>query len=154
MVSAFDGSAVIRSVLVVCVGNICRSPVGARLLQSHWPDLQITSAGLGALVGHPADEVASEVAALRGVSLAGHVARQFSTSLGSTQDLILTMEPGHRREIGRMAPQLLGRTLLFDRWTGAQGIADPYQKSKEQHEIIFNLIAEAADAWAKRLGTL
>ncbi|HDZ1742706.1 TPA: protein tyrosine phosphatase, partial [Klebsiella pneumoniae] len=46
------------SVLVVCTGNICRSPMGERILQSLLPEKIIKSAGVGALVGHPADPLA------------------------------------------------------------------------------------------------
>ena len=45
-------------ILVVCVGNICRSPTGERLLRSRLPGRQVTSAGLSALVDKPADAVA------------------------------------------------------------------------------------------------
>ena len=53
----------IKTVLVVCVGNICRSPLGERLLQAMAPHLLVSSAGIGALVGKAADLTASEVAA-------------------------------------------------------------------------------------------
>ena len=49
------------SVLVVCTGNICRSPMGERILQSLLPEKIIKSAGVGALVGHPADPLALQV---------------------------------------------------------------------------------------------
>ncbi|MFA9231998.1 MAG: protein tyrosine phosphatase, partial [Microgenomates group bacterium] len=44
-----------NSILVVCVGNICRSPVGERVLQAALPNLIVSSAGVAALVGNPAD---------------------------------------------------------------------------------------------------
>lgn len=115
------------------------------------PDLVVSSAGLGALVGNPAHPVAREVAAEKGIALEGHVARQFVTSLAIEQDLILAMEPAHRREIGAIVPQVTGRTLLFDQWTGAKGIVDPYRRSRELHEIVFRLISAAAEEWAKRI---
>ena len=141
----------VRNALVVCVGNICRSPVGERLLQQKVPGLDVASAGLGALVGQFADALAAEVAAANGVSLDGHVARQFTPELGSAYDLLLVMEPGHKREIARLAPHLSGRTLLFDQWTGMQGIADPYQRSRDFQEGVFRQIRAASDAWAERL---
>jgi len=143
----------IRSVLVVCVGNICRSPVGERLLQAHAPNLHITSAGLGALVGKPADPTASEVAQSHGQSLEGHSARQFTPALGQAADLILVMEPGHKAQIAREAPHLSGKTMLYDHWSGASGIADPYQRSIQFHDSVFQQIETAAKAWAKRLNT-
>lgn len=145
----------IRSVLVVCVGNICRSPVGERLLaarlQSRGAAIAVTSAGIGALVGHPADETASEVAAAQGLSLDGHIARQFTRTLGMEHDLILTMEPGHRREIINAAPDLSGRVMLFDHWQGGVGLADPYRQPRAVHERIFAQIDAAGTAWAAKL---
>ncbi len=139
------------SILVVCVGNICRSPVGERLLRQALPDREVSSAGINALVGKPADKTASAVAAAHDLSLHGHVARQFTPAMGAAHDLILVMEPGHKREITRMAPQLAGRVMLFDKWTGDTGIADPYLRSAEFHEKTFAALSDAAVAWAKRL---
>jgi protein-tyrosine phosphatase len=141
----------ISSVLVVCVGNICRSPVAERVLQAKLPQIAVSSAGLGALVGHSADETAAEIALGHGIGLEGHRAQQFTAALGATCDLILVMEPGHRQEIGRIAPQLLGKTMLFDHWTGGRAIEDPYRTSREFHELTFEKIEAASSAWAQRL---
>jgi len=144
-----------RSVLVVCVGNICRSPVGERLLSARLRDrgfsISVFSAGIDALVGHGADETASVVAAEHGVDLDGHVARQFSRELGLDHDLILTMELGHRREIIKAAPDLSGRVMLFDHWQGGKGIEDPYRRSRQFHQEVFSLIDTAGSAWAAKL---
>lgn len=139
------------SILVVCVGNICRSPVGERLLSQSLPNHRIASAGIGALVGHPADATMSEVAADHGLSLDGHTAQQFTAALGQGYDLILVMEPGHRKEIMRSAPQLTGRTMLFDQWSGGQGIPDPYRHERSAHEHAFQQISAAAQTWVNRL---
>lgn len=144
-----------RSVLVVCVGNICRSPVGERLLAQKLAErgaaVTVASAGLGAVLGHGVDETAAAVAAAHGLSVEGHVARQFGQDLALRHDLILVMEPGHRASILERAPSLAGRVMLFDQWVGAKGIADPYRRSREFHEIIFTKIDEAATAWANKL---
>lgn len=142
----------IRSVLVVCVGNICRSPLGERLLARALPRVRVGSAGLGAVVGAAADDDAQAVAAEIGVTLEGHVARQLTEVIGRDHDLILVMEPGHRAEVGRRFPQLSGRTMLYDHWTGGQGIADPYRKPIEAHRAARDRIAAAAEAWISRLG--
>lgn len=120
-------------------------------MQAALPQTKVTSAGLGALVGHSADATASDVAAAHGVSLDGHLARQFTADLGGTQDLILVMEPKHRADIGQIAPHLLGKTMLFDHWIGAKGIDDPYKLSREFHELTFAKIKDAGQAWALRL---
>ena len=120
-------------------------------MQAHMPGVKVSSAGLGALVDHAADPVAQQVAAAHGLSLDGHAARQFTAEMAASQDLILVMEPRHRQEIGRIAPQLLGKTMLFDHWTGAKGIADPYRLSREFHELTFVAIEAAGLAWSARL---
>ena len=48
-----------ENILVVCVGNICRSPMAEALLKQRFPEKNIDSAGVGALVGHAADAAAS-----------------------------------------------------------------------------------------------
>lgn len=145
----------IGSVLVVCVGNICRSPVGERLLAQRLADagaqVRVGSAGIGALVGHPADATAAEVAAAHGLALDGHSARQFDRALAVAHELILVMEPGHKHAIAAQVPDVSGRVMLFDQWTGAKGIADPYRHSRDFHERVFAQIDAAATAWVQRL---
>ncbi|HCD7054178.1 TPA: protein tyrosine phosphatase, partial [Klebsiella pneumoniae] len=105
-----------NSILVVCTGNICRSPIGERYLRSLLPNKKIDSAGTSALVDHAADESAILVASSHGISLDGHVAKQFTSSLGRQYDLILVMEKYHIEQIGRIAPEARGKTMLFGHW--------------------------------------
>lgn len=81
-----------NKILVVCVGNICRSPTAERLLKHYQPELTVDSAGLGALVGKGADERAMSVARDHHLSLDGHVARQVTGRMCREYDLILAME--------------------------------------------------------------
>lgn len=140
------------SVLVVCVGNICRSPVGERLLARARPGLRVESAGINALVGHAADATTAEVAAAHGLSLDGHVARQLTSDLASQFDLILTLEKGHRRVVGQIAPAASGKTMLFGQWMGQADIPDPYRHDREFHEAVFAQLTSAADGWIEMLG--
>jgi len=142
----------IKSVLVVCVGNICRSPTGERLLAQACPDLRIESAGIAALEGHEADKTMREVAGENGLSLEGHVARQFTAEMAAGYDLILALEKGHIRVITEMAASASGKTMLLGQWMSAPEIADPYKKSREFYEIVYTQLAEASAGWAKKLG--
>lgn len=141
----------IRSVLVVCVGNICRSPLGERLLRDLRPDLKIGSAGLAAVIGSPADKDAMSAAAEIGVSLEGHVARQLTDAIGQEHDLILVMEAAHRNEISRRFPQLSGRTMLLSHWLGGRDIADPFRRSVDVHRQTRDSIVESTKSWGNRL---
>ena len=134
----------IQSLLVVCVGNICRSPLAERVLRRDFPGLLISSAGLSAVVGAGADRCAAEVAGEIGLDLGGHIARQLTEEIGRAHDLILVMEAGHREEVTRRFPQLSGRTMLFDRWVGEKGIADPYRRPIEAHRVARDKMVEAA----------
>lgn len=151
MQSAQIDLAMIASVLVVCVGNICRSPIGERLLRAQLPLLRVSSAGLSAVVGAGAHATAIDAAREINLDLDGHVARQLTDALGREHDLILVLEPGHRAEISRRFAQLSGRTMLLDHWTGGKGIADPYRKPIEAHRIARDHIVKAAAEWSKRL---
>ncbi|RTF46872.1 protein tyrosine phosphatase [Serratia marcescens] len=139
------------SVLVVCVGNICRSPTGERLLQQLIPNKRITSAGIGALVGHAADGTASLVAQEHNLSLEGHVAKQLTKEMCREYSLILVMEKGHIDAVCRLAPEVRGKTMLFAHWLGQRDIPDPYTKSHEAFEFVYRLLAEAAQKWVQAL---
>lgn len=82
----------INSILVVCIGNICRSPTGEKMLKAALPYIKVASAGLYAIVDHAADDTASSVASEHGVSLEGHVARQLTSAMCRDYDLLLVME--------------------------------------------------------------
>jgi len=140
-----------NKILVVCVGNICRSPSGEYLLKKLLPNKDIASAGVGALVGKPADCMATEVAQKNGVSLEGHVAQQLTSLLCSEYDLILVMEKGHIEAVTKIAPEARGKTMLFAQWIGQHDIPDPYRQSREAFDHAYSLIDEAASAWAKKL---
>lgn len=146
---------VIDSILVVCVGNICRSPLGERLLAAKLSaaglDVKVSSAGIAAMTGQAADPDTTAVAQARDVALDGHIARQFTHQIGSDHALILVMEAGHKQSIIKSAPDLSGRILLFDQWTGAKGIADPYRRPIAYHEDVFAKIDQAATAWVDKL---
>ena len=142
----------IKSVLVVCVGNICRSPVGERILAKSCPSLRVESAGIAALEGHPADKTISEIATQNGVSLDGHVARQFTAEMAADFDLILALEKGHIRVITEKAPAASGKTMLLGQWLSANEIADPYRKSSEFYQLVYDQVTEACAAWASKLG--
>lgn len=140
-----------NSILVVCTGNICRSPMGERLLRQQLPGRQVTSAGIFGLEGCPADAAAQAVAWRHGISLEGHVARKVTRSLLQKSDLILVMEPKHLRFIATMAPENRGKSLLFGQWLETQDIPDPYRKSREAFEYVFGQLGKASQEWARRL---
>ena len=99
-----------NSILVVCVGNICRSPTAERLLMQALPHKTISSAGISAMVGQSADASAEAIALQHGLSLEGHIARQLTRELCQQHDLILVMEQKHIEAVTRIAPEVRGKT--------------------------------------------
>jgi protein-tyrosine phosphatase len=140
-----------NSILVVCVGNICRSPTGERLLQQLLPEKQISSAGVGALVGHPMDELAAEIAVQHGLDPTGHVARQLTPEICKQADIILAMSIRNIEEICQISPESRGKAMLYGRWLGDKEIPDPYRREQIVYEQAFELLDEGARAWLRAL---
>lgn len=140
-----------NKILVVCVGNICRSPTAERLLKKYQPALTVDSAGLGALVGRSADASAVSVAADNQLSLEGHCARQITGKMCREYDLILVMEKRHIARLCEIAPEMRGKVMLFGHWDNEREIPDPYRKSREAFEAIYTLLDQSARHWAQAL---
>lgn len=142
-----------QRILIVCTGNICRSPIAAAMLGQRLPRRQIDSAGLGALEGQGVAPQARILAEAEGIDLSGHQARQLTTDMLVAHDLILVMSEGQRRVVGELAPEVLGKTLLMGRWLDVAGrdIPDPYRKSDEVFAHVHQLLKDATDSWVARL---
>jgi protein-tyrosine phosphatase len=136
-----------NSILVVCIGNICRSPVGERLLKHLLPEKRISSAGVGALAGSAVDPLAAEVAAEHDLDTSGHVARQLTPAICREADLILAMSRDIREQIYNIAPEARGKVMLFGKWLDDIEIPDPYRQSRKVHEKAYKLLEEAAATW-------
>ncbi len=113
----------------------------------------VSSAGLHAVVGHGAQGEIAALASGLGLDLSAHRARQFTSAMGAEHDLILVMERAHRDEIRQIASHLTARTMLLDHWSGAKGIADPYQNGQAAYDQAFVEIVNASQTWAKRLAS-
>ncbi len=144
-----------NNILVVCVGNICRSPTGEYLLKRLLPNKHIASAGIATskskLTGQPADKVAKQVALANELSLEQHSAQQLTSSMCQEFDLILVMEKGHIDAVCAIAPEARGKTMLFSHWLDKVDIPDPYRQSEEAYRHAWNLIEKSAHKWVAKL---
>lgn len=143
-----------QRILIVCTGNICRSPVAEAMLRCLLPQRDIASAGLAALEGQGVAPQARALADTEGLDVTGHQARQLTGDMLIAHDLVLVMSEGQRRAVGELAPEALGKTLLLGRWLESgkgRDIPDPYRKSDEAFAHVHKLLKTSTEAWAQRL---
>lgn len=103
------------SILLICTGNICRSPLAEHVLLNRLrdvPEITVSSAGTRAMVGHPMFDISQEIARSYGAeNTATHRARQLTETMLEASDLVLTMTREHRREVVELSPRVVRRTF-------------------------------------------
>lgn len=102
-------------ILTVCTGNICRSPVAELILANSLADLdvQVSSRGTGALVGHGVPEQAQKIASLHGIDATHHLAQQINEASLKEADLVLAMARDHRRLTVEITPASMRRSFTL-----------------------------------------
>ena len=137
-------------ILVVCVGNICRSPMAEALLKQHFPSKIIDSAGVGALVGYPPDPAALEIMSKQQIDITNHIAKQIDEHLAKKVDLIFTMSGGQTKWIEERWPFCRGKTFELGHWTN-KDIADPYKHEMSAFETAYQDIVDGIAQWADKI---
>ena len=148
-----EKTIMIRHILVVCVGNICRSPMAEALLKRELrgqDGFTVESAGLGALVGHPASEYSVELMDEVGEDITGHRARQIHPDMVRDADLVLVMEAGHKRAIDDADATARGKVYRLGEWQD-KDIKDPYRRPKEAYADALEDIQAGVVSWVERI---
>ncbi|MDG3088242.1 low molecular weight phosphotyrosine protein phosphatase [Vibrio hannami] len=145
-----------NSILVICTGNICRSPYAEKKLKQLLPGKMITSAGVATtkskLDNAPADAEAIAVANEFDIDISQHRAKQVTQSLIDEYDLILAMERNQLDLLCEDFPTARHKGFLFGHWVGMSVIEDPYQKGQHAFRQAYTNIDNAALAWARKIG--
>ncbi len=139
-----------QNIVVVCIGNICRSPMAEALLKEACPHKTITSAGLEGLVGHPADPIAVECMQEMGVDISAHVARRLDAAMMIQADIVLAMTTQQVKVIEERWAFAKGKVFRLGHWSN-QNISDPYQKGKPAFVVAKDLVREGVKDWSLRL---
>ena len=140
-----------KNILVVCTGNICRSPTGEYLLKKELgPEFNVMSAGLGALVDNPAHEISQKIAMQHGVDMSAHRARQINLDILKWADLILVMEMGHKRELLYKYPWLEGKVFRYGE-SHQVDIPDPYRRPENAFVLAWNFISKLTPYWVEKI---
>ena len=138
-------------VLVVCDGNICRSPTVEAMLKREKPCLKVSSAGLLVLEGHDMESTARKVEHQHGLQCELHTARNLTGELCRDNDRILVMESHQKDRLSQRYPEASGKVFLLTQWNGKHDIPDPYRRGHEAFERIYPMMEVATRAWAEKL---
>lgn len=148
------------SVLFVCLGNICRSPLAEAALRGEAAriglDLEVDSAGTGDWhIGYPPDPRAIAVAARNGVDIAALRARQVRREDFHRFDHIVALDARNLADLAAMRPAdgKAELSLLLDHVAGREGqaVADPYYGAEEGFDVTWAEVTEGARALARRI---
>lgn len=142
-----------NSILVVCEGNICRSPMAQALLAHALPAFQVHSAGLDAMVGWPAEETAVRLMQARGIDIGTHRAQQISSPLCLQADLVLVMDTDQKQRVESLCPQARGRVYRLAEHQ-KQDIPDPYRQGESAFRDALALIDRGVSEWLRRIERL
>ena len=119
--------------------------------------IEVSSAGTGAVDGTPATSLAVETAAAHGIDIRAHRSTRLTPDLLRGSDLILCMEPGHVARAQELAPNAIDRIRLITR-TDAEpahsadaGVSDPIGGSAKEYEDTFNRIHSHLLRWLPRI---
>ncbi len=146
-------------ILMVCLGNICRSPLAEGILASKLPkdDFLVDSAGTGNWhVGNPPDKRSIQVAKNHHVAIHHQKARQFKVADFDTFDYIFVMDLQNYQEVVKLAPSPTHAekvTLLFDVLFPNENVEvpDPYYGSERDFEQVYQLLNNACTVLANKL---
>ncbi len=137
-------------ILILCIGNICRSPIAEAMLQerllSNSSPISVSSAGLHAMVGSPADPISQELMRERGIDISQHRARQFTREIAFGADLIFTMDLEQQHQVESQLPSMRGRVHRIGKISGFD-VPDPYKRPRVIFEQSLALIEQGINEW-------
>ncbi len=127
-------------ILVVCTGNLCRSPMVAGLLRERLSqdakrrDWQVTSAGVWTEDGRPASPYAVDEMAQRGIDIGDHRSRNITRQMMAEADLVLVMTRQHAGTLGAAFPEHVHKVYLLSEMVGMEyDIQDPYGGTRSDY---------------------
>jgi protein-tyrosine-phosphatase len=148
-----------RLVLIVCTGNICRSPMAEGMLAALLPAEGLTgwtvqSRGLHAVVGAPATDDAVRALAEIGVDIRAHRGRLLTRQDARSADLVLTLEQWHRDSIRALVPDQEDRIQMLTHYQmdrRDEDIDDPYGQSNSFYKACRDEIRRAVKSVVEHL---
>lgn len=140
-------------ILVLCIGNICRSPLAQVALARELPGREVWSAGLQAVVGAPADPTSQLIAQENGLDLSAHRAQQLAPWMCQQADVVFVMEAMHLPMLEAQVPTVRGKAYRLGHFSNFD-IADPHRQPREAFDASWAGISQGVADWAARLRRL
>lgn len=138
------------SIVVICEGNVCRSPMACALLAQGMPRTRVVSAGTGALVGKPADPIAISLMREQGLDLRAHVATALNLQHVRDAMLVLAMSTVQRLQVEAAYPFSRGRVYRLCEHDGMD-VADPFHQDRAAFEASLQQIELGVARWLRVL---
>lgn len=139
-------------ILLVCTGNLCRSPMALGLLRQRLADkgldsrYQVRSAGVWAVDGRPASENAVAVLAERGIDISDHIAHTLTAADMAESDLILVMSREHADLLKTTWPQYGWKIHRLSEMSGKRrDVRDPYLRPLEDYRACADTLSDYVD---------
>lgn len=136
------------SVLVVCTGNICRSPVAEQVLRAKFDaagmSVIVRSAGTSALEGNDMTDEAAALARQYGGTGARHIARQLTADLVAEADLVLTATREHRHAVVALHPRAARYAYTLTQFARLVDAVDPATLDRSAGDGLSALLDEVA----------
>jgi len=140
-------------ILMVCLGNICRSPLAEGIMRSKLTtDYYIDSTGTGGWhAGEAPDKRSIQTAQNHGIDISKQRARKFSITDFDTFDVIFVMDQSNYKDVINLAPNEAAKSkvqLLLD---NSKEVPDPYYGTLEDFEQVYQLLNQACETIARKI---
>ncbi len=140
--------------MMVCAGNICRSPFAEfymrKVLEEKGIEGEVFSRGLLMMQGQKVPELGLKVGLEFGVDMRTHVSNTLLAPDIDRAALVLVMEPEQRAHLMQKRPEHVGKVMMLSQPCGGHAIDDPMGRSEETFRRVYHDIATCVDKWASR----
>lgn len=153
----------IRKILFVCMGNICRSPSAEAVfkqqlkLQGLTDQYLVESAGTHSYhIGNPPDKRSIQAALKRGMDMRNYQARKVSFEDFERFDFLIAMDDSNYRDLQKMTSEHHHNKILkmmgFSNSNSYQQVPDPYYGQSDGFELVLDLLEDASEGLLRRIG--
>jgi len=141
-------------IMMVCAGNICRSPFAEfymrKKLEEEGKNGEVFSRGLLLIQGHNVPAAGLKIGLEFGVDMSKHMSNALLAPDMDRAALVLVMEPDQRQHLMQKRPEHVGKVMMLSQPCGAKIIDDPMGRSEDTFRRVYGEIARCVDAWVER----